>query len=157
MSSTMTLKRVLTLLIVLTISGSGVLFAQTQTEAEPVDPDSPEFGRFVQALADVEQIQDDVSGEIDGILNTFSGGEEGFMELHQRVQAAGGAPPANVEDEVVEEYQEIVEEVDEVQMASQQEMIDLVQDRGLSVSRFNEIIVMVQQDSELQQAIQERR
>lgn len=157
MTITMHLKRALTLLVVLTITGGGVVWAQTDADTEPVDPDSPEFGRFVQALTDVEQIQDEVSGEIDGILNGFSGGEEGFMELHQRVQAAGGAPPANVEDEVVEEYQEIVEEVDEVQMASQQEMIDLVQDHGLSVSRFNEIIVMVQQDSELQQAVQERR
>jgi hypothetical protein len=154
-----TLRRTFVLVLVLIFSGATAVMAQMPEtgDADPIDPSSGEFDQFVQALTDIEEVQDGVNTEIDTILGGFSQGQEQFLELHQSVQASGGTPPDDIPDDVIEEYETTISEIDSIQMESQEEMIELVQDHGLSVARFNEMVVAVQQDPELQNAVQERR
>ncbi len=154
-----TLRRTFILVLVLVFSATAAVMAQMPEagNADPINPNSGEFDQFVQALTGIEEVQNDVNSEIDTILSGFSQGQEQFLELHQNVQASGGTPPNDVPSEVIEEYEATISEIDSVQTNSQEQMIELVQDNGLTVARFNEMVVAVQQNPELQNAVQERR
>jgi hypothetical protein len=146
--------------VALLASGITVAFAQTgpaPAQSAPVDPDSNEFSQFAEALLAVEAVQQSAGGEIDVILNDFSEGQERFVEIHQLAQSSNGSLPSALPENVVAEYQDAISEINQIQVESQQEMIGYVQDAGLSVQRFNEIAVAVQQNPALQAEIQSYR
>ena len=130
-----------------------VLMAVAGVAAAQVNPDSAEFESFAGALMRVQDIQQSTNAEIEQVIAAAPIDDTRFMEIHQEVQTTGAIPPAVEQSEAVA-YQETVEEIGEIQMASQQQMISLVEEAGLSVARFNELVNEVQRNPELQQALQ---
>ena len=138
--------RLITAVLVVLIAVAGVAAAQ-------VSPESSEFESFADALMRVQDVQQNTNEEIEQIIAAAPIDETRFMQIHQEVQTTGAIPPTVEQSEAVA-YQETVEEIGEIQMASQEQMIALVEDAGLSVARFNELVNEVQRNPELQQALQ---
>lgn len=136
----------MTAALVLLMAVSGVAVAQ-------VNPDSTEFENFAGALTRIQDIQQSVNEEIEQIIASAPIDDARFMEIYQEVQTTGSMPPTVEQSEAVA-YQETVDEIGEIQMASQERMIALVEDAGLSVARFNELVSEVQRNPEFQQALQ---
>ena len=137
--------RLITTVLVVLIAVAGVAAAQ-------VNPDSSEFENFAGALMRVQDIQQSVNAEIEQIIAAAPIDDNRFMQIHQEVQTTGAMPTAVEQSEAVA-YQEAVDKIGEVQMASQEQMISFVEDAGLSVARFNELVNEVQRNPELQQAL----
>ncbi|TVQ97500.1 MAG: DUF4168 domain-containing protein [Spirochaetaceae bacterium] len=130
-----------------------VLMAVAGVAAAQVNPESSEFENFAGALIRVQDIQQSTNAEIEQIIAAAPIDDTRFMEIHQEVQTTGAVPPTVEQSEAVA-YQETVDEIGEIQMASQEQMIALVEDVGLSVARFNELVNEVQRNPELQQALE---
>lgn len=137
---------VATLALVALLAGAGVAVA------EDVDPNSMEFRNFATALVAVQDVQESVQEEIQTMIASSPLDDTRFMEIHQEVQTTGGAPATARENEIAA-YQEMIEGINDLQMESQQEMISAVQENGLTVPRFNELVMAIQQDPELQEAL----
>lgn len=139
----------ITILIVaaLMLTAVGTVFAD-------VNPNSQEFANFAEAITGVQEVQETVNARIDTIISQTPMGEERFLEVYQEVQATGNVPETLDQREVMV-YQEAMNEINDVQMSSQEEMIAIVEQADLSVQRFNEIVMALQQDPSLQQALAE--
>ncbi len=137
--------RLIVAALVMMVVTAGVATAQ-------VDPDSREFENFAVALMGVQEVQQRVNSEIEAIITQAPLDNDRFMQIHQEVQATGSVP-STVEQAEARAYQEVIGDIGDIQMANQEDMIALVEDAGLSVARFNELVIEVQQDPTLQQAL----
>ncbi|MFP4204801.1 MAG: DUF4168 domain-containing protein [Spirochaetaceae bacterium] len=131
---------------------------QQQQQAPDVDPESEEFNRFVDALETVQEVQQEVNEEIDGVIADSSMSEEEFGEIHQQLQ---GQPDredgqgADISDDEREEYRSLIDEIGAAQEDSQEEMISAIEENDMNVERFNEIMMAARSDAELQERLQE--
>ncbi|MFP4374211.1 MAG: DUF4168 domain-containing protein [Spirochaetaceae bacterium] len=143
------------------------LSAQTGTQAPgggqgadtpDVDPDSGEFDRFVDALQTVQSVQEDVNEEIDELITESPLSEQDFQQIHQELQGqpdAEGGGGTEVSETEREQYRDLMERIGSTQESSQEEMITAIEDNGLDVNRFNEIMMAARSDAELQQELQQ--
>ncbi|MFP3959008.1 MAG: DUF4168 domain-containing protein [Spirochaetaceae bacterium] len=131
---------------------------QQQQQAPEVDPESEEFNRFVDALETVQEVQQEVNEEIDGLIADSSMSEEEFGQIHQQLQ---GQPDredgqgADISDNEREEYRSLIDEIGAAQEDSQEEMISAIEENDLNVERFNEIMMAARSDAELQERLQQ--
>ncbi len=124
---------------------------QSQPEAGSIDPDSGEFENFIEAMGDVQAIQEEMSVRVDEIISDASMDEDRFMEIHQQTQF--GSESMDLSSAEEEEYEALANEINSTQQSFQEEMIEVIEDRDLTVDRFNAIVYSVQQDPELRDAL----
>ncbi|MFW5643277.1 MAG: DUF4168 domain-containing protein [Alkalispirochaeta sp.] len=146
----------LSLVVVGTLPAQSEAQQGMQQSQEPVDPDSQEFERFVVALAAVQEVQAEINEEIEGTIAESDLGRDRFYEIYETMQSPDPSTQQNLDDSERESYEEIMEVVTEIQSDSQTDMVEAVEDNGLEVTRFNQIVVAIQNDDELQQAVQEQ-
>lgn len=152
----------ITIAVVLLIGVSVGISAQQGNQGMPgqggdvpeVDPNSEEFERFVEAYSGVQEIQQEVSGEVQELISDSPLSQQRFQQIHQQVQGPGSGE-ADIPEEERNNYESLLSDVQEVQQSSQEEMIAEVEDAELSVERFNQIATAIQNDQELQQRLQE--
>ncbi|MFO8043350.1 MAG: hypothetical protein R6U25_09135, partial [Alkalispirochaeta sp.] len=82
---------------------------QSQPEAGSIDPDSGEFENFIEAMGDVQAIQEEMSVRVDEIISEASMDEDRFMEIHQQTQF--GSESADLSSAEEEEYQALADEI----------------------------------------------
>lgn len=136
-------------------SGSPGLGSQGQNQTQ-IDPDSQEFDRFIEALQEVQAVQEEVNSQVSQIISESGLSEERFNEIYRATQS----PDVAIEDETSgaerSAYEDVFDKISEIQGESQSEMVEAVEENDLSVSRFNELIVAMRRNPELQEAAQER-
>ncbi len=126
---------------------------QDQSQID-IEPDSKEFERFSKALADVQEIQENLNENINEEIEDSSLGDTRFREIHRVMQTPGADEQDDIGSDERDQYQSVMEDIEEIQMDAQDEMVDTVEERDMTVERFNEIIRAVQQSRELQEALQ---
>lgn len=129
----------------------------SQGENQPqIDPDSQEFDQFVEALQEVQAVQEEINQEVSEVISESDLSEERFNEIYRATQS----PDVAVEDETSgaerRAYEDLFDRISVIQSESQSEMVEAVEENELTVSRFNELIVAVRGNPELQGALQER-
>lgn len=124
--------------------------------ANDVSSDSQEFDRFVNALREIQSIQNKGAAEMDRVFATSTLNERRFRELHRRMQSPEKEVRDQLGDKEKEQYAELLTEINEIQRDTQAEMVEAIQDQGLTVERFNALILAVREEPTLQQAIQQR-
>ena len=77
-----------------------------------------------------------------------------FQELY-RAEQGGPSPSSEPSDAEKEEFQAVMEEIQQIQTSSNEEMVKAVQEEGLNVQRFNTIARAIQQNEDLRQRFQE--
>jgi hypothetical protein len=153
MRNTRTRTLTLVLAAIVAIGGAGVLSAQQAAPGQTaeIDPNSAEFDQFVEAMVAVQEIQAEMSESIATVIDQSPLNEERFMEIHQQQQFGEGSMDIPEEEQVA--YEELAAEINTTQQSFQQEMIDAVEDRDMTVDRFNSIVYTVQQDPALREAL----
>ncbi len=139
-------------LVVVAQTGSG-MESQSQSGTASIDPDSGEFENFVEAMGEVQSLQEEMSVQVDEIISDASMDEDRFMEIHQQMQF--GSESADLSGAEEEDYEALAADINSTQESFQEEMIDVIEDEDLTVDRFNAIVYAVQQDSELRDALDE--
>lgn len=106
---------------------------------------------IIAAMGDVQAIQEEMSVRVDEIISDASMDEDRFMEIHQQTQFGSESMELSSAEE--EEYEALANEINSTQQSFQEEMIEVIEDRDLTVDRFNAIVDSVQQDPELRDAL----
>ena len=128
------------------------------SQVPEVDADSQEFDRFVDALQTVQDVQEEVNQEIDQLIADSPLSEQDFQQIHQELQGQpdrdSGAGGTDVSEMEREQYRDLMQRIGSTQESSQEEMITAIEDNGLNVDRFNEIMMAARSDADLQQKLQ---
>lgn len=130
------------------------------SQAPQVDPDSEEFERFADAFAEVEQIQEEVNQEVQQLISDSPLNEERFQAIHQQMQGAGGqqgsdgqSSGSDVSEQEQTQYENLLSEIQSTQQSFQEEMISEVESSDLTVQRFNQIMVAIQNNPDLREEL----
>lgn len=123
-------------------------------EAPQVDVSQEELEQFAVALENVQSIRQEMVQSTQGTVADSSLDESRFQELY-RADQGGPAPSEEASDQEQAEYDKVMQEIQQIQQQSNQQMVQAVRDEGLQVQRFNQIAQAIQQSTQLQQRFQE--
>lgn len=147
-------------IITLFLAGTaGFLTAQTQQpqqqpqQAENVTTEDLE--KFSDVYVEVQKIQENLNEEISGMIENSSFDEQTFHNLFQAQATGDQAAASDLNESEKREFQELTNDITEMQNSQQDNMVAAVEDEGLTVQRFNGILSAIQQDSELYAEFQE--
>ena len=130
-----------------------VLFS-TPLKANPGGFTDDELEKFAGAVMQVMTIQQEGQGEMIGIIEEHGMTVERFNEIMMQAQEM---PLEQVEatEEEKETYLEVIEMIDEIQIGLEEELVEAIEEEGLSIEKYEEIMQEYQQNPELQQLIQQ--
>lgn len=113
-----------------------------------------ELASFADALNSVQAIQQQMVSDSQASVAGSELGEQRFQELFQAEQA-GTDPEALPSESEQAEFDRVLQELQQIQQDSNQQMAEAVREEGLQVDRFNQIAQAVQQDQSLMQRLQD--
>lgn len=130
-----------------------VLFS-TPLKANPGGFSDEELEKFAASVTQVMTIQQQGQAEMISIIEDHEMTVERFNEIMTQTQEM---PLEEVEatEEEKEIYQEVIKEIDEIQIELEARLIEAIEEEGLSIEKYEEIMQEYQQNPELQQLIQE--
>lgn len=118
------------------------------------DISEDELGSFAAALEDVQEIRQDTAEETQQAVGDSPLEQQRFQELYQARQNGRQQGPDETDAES-RQFDELMGQIQQIQQGSRQQMVEAVEDEGLSVERFNQIAQSIQQNPELQQQFRE--
>jgi len=118
------------------------------------DVSEAELENFVSALQDVQELRQDMAEETQQAVGDSPLEQQRFEEIYGARQS-GGQQDADTTDAETRQFEQLMSEIQQIQQQSNEEMVQAVEDEGLSVQRFNQIAQAIQQNPELQQEFRE--
>jgi hypothetical protein len=147
---------VLLLLLLLAATGLGAQTLPGMEQAPPAEPVSDgELQDFASAYGEVQVLQQELDLEINSTLEDSEMDPDRFFALNQMAQESDpseGLP--GVSDDELTEYRDLLGDLMAIQETMENRMVSAVEEEDLTVERFNEIIVAIQQDQELAERAQ---
>jgi hypothetical protein len=146
----MTFPKKTAVLFLLIVFGVGAN-AQPNSEKEITDN---EISKFVTSVQHIQHIEMEMQQQMVGELEKENMEVDRFNEIIQSQQdPESGAKPATEEEIIV--IQKITQNFERIQMETQNKMIGKIEETGLTVERYQEIMAALQTDPELQSKVQE--
>jgi len=136
---------------------SQMLLAQGQQQPDVPAPDEvsdQELTLFASILQDLEPIQQELQNDIQGVVESEDMNMERFQEILVAMQNPQMADQADISEEEQEKIGKMQPKVMELQMGAQEKMVSTIEDNGLEVQRYQQIIMGVQQHQELAQRLE---
>ncbi len=147
--------------LVAILFGAGSLFAQVQQQQQQM-PDLPsssdvsdeEVEMFATAVNDLGPIQVEAQEKMAEAVEDEDISFERFQQMMMAMQNPQMADQVNITDEEMAKLQTLQPTLMEIQSETDEKMIDKIEETGLSVERFQQINMGVQQDQELRSRIE---
>lgn len=172
------LKYISTLVIALSFiacqSDSSMDQAQQQQQQQPQDPmaeqTQPEFGegqatevdlsdeeleQFVEAIVSAQELQMESQEEMMEIVEGEGISVEMYNQITQAQQMGQTEEEIDASAEDMENYNNALQKIMEVEERMEPQMVAAIEETGMSMERYQEINMAVQQDPALQQRIQQ--
>ena len=135
---------------------SGAAFAQIQQQ-QPDMPDLPasedvsddEIEKLVNTIHDLEPIQLETQSKIEEAVEAEDISFERFQQMMMAMQNPQMADQMDISDEEMQKIQTLQPTLMEIQGEAEQEMIAKIEENGLTMDRYRNIIMGAQQDPEL--------
>ncbi len=126
---------------------------QQQKKADQFNDE--ELKTFVRAMNDIQEVQMASNEKIKDAFSDSSMSEERFSSIYSARQQ-GESKKAEGETEVeTEEFNELVNQIQTIQQDSQQKMVKIVREKGMTVEKFNSIVKALQSNPQLGERIQQ--
>jgi ubiquinone biosynthesis protein UbiJ len=139
--------KIISLIMMFTISGMGV-FAQQASE-EVTDK---ELKQFASAFQQVQRVDQNAQQIMIKAVQDEGLEVQRFNEIQQAQQANQEVDASNEE---IKKYESASTELKKIQVQAQQEMQEKITEEGLTVPRYQEIATSIQASPELQEKLQE--
>jgi hypothetical protein len=143
---------------------TGSIFAQVQQQQPQQQqmPDLPtsadvsdeEVALLVNTIHELEPIEQETQEKIEEAVEAEDISFERFQQMMMAMQNPQMADEMDVTDEEMEKIQTLQPTLMEIQSEAEQEMIAKIEENGLTMDRYREIIMGAQQDPELMQRLQ---
>lgn len=141
----------------------------TQTEQQPqagqqmpgqmqqpqdIEVSDQEIQKFVDAAQQVQQLNMQMQQEVSKTVQDEGMETQRFNEIH-RAQQSQQQGQAGASDEEMQQYQNILDQLEQMQTGAQEDMQKAIEDAGLSMQRYQQIARSAQQDTTLMKRLQE--
>lgn len=150
------LKRIVTSLFFTAVLGSFTAVAQTPQQMAPqqqqVEVNDEELTNFANAYQGITVINQKAQQEMVKVVEDSGFDVKRFNEIHQ----ASLDPNKEIEvsSEEKAKHKEVVSEIEGMQSEFQADMEEVIKEQGLSVERYEQLAMALQQDTALQQRLQ---
>jgi hypothetical protein len=158
----MTFFKSLSMTALILVFFAGVAFAQVQQQPQmpdlptSVDVTDEEITLLVVTLNDLGPIEEKAQRQIEDAVESEDLSFNRFREMMMAMQNPQMAGEANITDEEMTKIQNLQPKLMEIQGEAEQEMIAKIEDNGMTIQRYQEIIMGAQQDPELMQRLQNK-
>jgi len=129
---------------------------QQPQAATPDDVSDEELAQFAQTLNELEPLQLELQSDIENLVNSENMEMERFQEIMIAMQNPQMADQADISDEEQEKIGKMQPKLVELQMGAQQKMVSVIEDNGLEIQRYRELMLGVQQHQELATRLQSK-
>lgn len=137
---------------------SFVVSAQTMQAPQqqaPVDVSDAELEGFVAAYQGVQEIQQELNNDVNGLVEESDFSQQSFNELYQAHMRQDSEQLSGMNSKQREDFESLVSQIDSLQNDMRNKMVAKISDAGLSVEKFNTIGAALQQDSQLYERFME--
>jgi hypothetical protein len=137
------------------LMGVSVVFAQVpqqMPQQQTTEVSDDEIEQFALAFVEIQNIEQKIQPEMVQIVEDEGIEVQRFNEIMNAQQDPNQEVDAS-EDELIK-FASANREIEEIQTRAQREMMEKIAESGLSVDRYQEIMVAVRNDSALQQKLQ---
>lgn len=115
-----------------------------------------ELQKFAKVIPQLQEIQQSAQQQVSEAIEKAGISEDRFRELYGAQQSPPVAQPSTpATPQEQQAVQKVVAELETIQTETQTLREQAVQSQGLEITRFNEILTAVRQDSGLQQQLQQ--
>ncbi len=128
---------------------------QQEQEMVDVDVSDEELELFIDVTVEFQEGQMAAQQEMIGIVEDEGMSVDSFNEIAQGMHMGQTQDELDVSDSDMEKYNAIAELIDEIERELDSEMEEILAEAGMSMDRFQEINMALQQDQELLQRAQE--
>lgn len=158
----MTFLKSMSIAALVLVFSAGALFAQVQQQP-PQMPDLPasedvsdeEISLLVVTLQELGPIEEKAQQRIEEAVESEDLSFNRFREMMMAMQNPQMAGEVNISDDEMEKIQKLQPKLMEIQGETEQEMIAKIEDNGMTIQRYQEIIMGAQQDPTLMQRLQD--
>ncbi|MEX0684755.1 MAG: DUF4168 domain-containing protein [Balneolales bacterium] len=134
-------------------------FQQEMPQQEKVELDDQELDVFIEGLVKAQEVQNESQMKMIEKVEDDGLGVDKFNEIHQAMGMAmqtGEEPEIEATPEEMASYEALSEEIEQISMEADEEITIAIEEEGMEMPRFQEILAAVQTDPQLQQQIQEK-
>jgi len=121
-------------------------------QGQDIEVSDKEVEKFVDAVNAVQSINRGAQQEMSKKIQDEGMDPQRFQEIQRSQQSQQGN--ANVTDEEMKQYQNIMKEMESVQAGLQEDMKKAIEDAGLTMQRYQQIANAAQNDTTLMKRIQ---
>lgn len=131
-----------------------VMLLSVTIQAQQTEFSDEELEQFADAVTEVMTIQQQGQTEMMTKIEEHDMDVQRFNEINMQAQEM---PLDEIEatEEELESFQMINQEIEQIQIELEAELIETIEEQGLSLEKYEAIMGQYQQDPELQQRIQE--
>lgn len=124
-------------------------------QPQDIDVKDQEIQKFVDAAMEIQKLNQQMQQEVGKAVQDEGMKQERFNEIH-RSQQSQQPGQANASDQEMQQYQNILDKLQQVQSGAQEDMRKVVEESGLSMQRYQQIATAAQQDTTLMKKIQQQ-
>lgn len=146
-------KKMAAFFLFFTVLGSAAVFAQTPQlpQQQKVEVSDADLEKFATAFQVIRNINNQAQEEMGAVVQAEGLEIQRFNEIHDAVLNSDSEVTAT-EDEKMK-HQKIIAALDTMQVAFQGKMEKAIADQGLTTERYEQIVMGLQTDPELQERI----
>jgi len=142
---------------------TGSLSAQAQTQTPPSRPQPQqapqvqvppaELQKFAKTIKQLQAMQQQAQTAIVQVVQREGLSEARFVQIYQAQQNPQAQPKPAVTSQEKQKFAKAFTQAGQIQQQTQSKMQQVVQQQGLEVQRFNQILTVVKQDPTLRQKV----
>lgn len=148
--------------LIFSFFAAGPLFAQVQQQ-QPQQPDLPtsedvsdeEIAQLGDAVKAIEPIQEETQEKVKSAVEEEDITFERFRQMMMAMQNPQMAQQVNITDEEKEKIQTLQPTLMKIQTEARQKMNEKIEEKGLTMQRYQQIIMGAQQDPELMARVED--
>jgi hypothetical protein len=131
---------------------------QGQMQQPTIDTEvsDEELDQFLDASARAQEVQMGFQQQMISIVEEEGIEVETYVQIAEGLQMGQSEEDLNVSDEDMEKFNRASASIEEVGQEMDNELETVIEEEGMSIERFQEINMAIQQDPSLQQRIQEK-
>jgi len=137
--------------------GMGQEQGQQQMPDVPTSDDvsDTELSQFVTTITEIEPIQIELQSDVEKLVEEEDISFERFQQLMMAMQNPQMAQEVEISEEEREKIENIQPKLSELQMKAEEDIVEKIEENGLTIERYQAIMMGAQQDQELMTRLQE--
>jgi len=129
---------------------------QMQQPTVDTDVSDEELDQFLDASAKAQEVQMGFQQQMIDIVEGEGIDVETYIQIAEGIQMGQAEEDIDVSESDMEKFRTASASIEEVGQEMDTQLADAIEEVGMSMDRFQEINMAIQQDPELQQRIQEK-